>query len=245
MDRAFGKLRDALGTLGIRENTLLWYCSDNGGLPKLGSTGGRGHKGQIYEGGLLVPAFIEWPAKIPQPRTTDFRANTCDIYPTLLEVAGVKPADQPPLDGMSLVPVIEGRMEHRPKPMGFWDYRIRGIRTPSADWMAELLAAQKAGGDLEPYEASRRAAELPDPAYPLDKYPGHAAWIDGDWKLHRIEKPDGQIAWELYDLAVDPGEQHDLSADQGERVRQMQSGLDTWLRSIVRSLNGADYAPHE
>lgn len=51
MDRAFGKLRRELRTLGIHENTILWYCSDNGGLPGVGTTGGRGNKGQIYEGG--------------------------------------------------------------------------------------------------------------------------------------------------------------------------------------------------
>ncbi len=58
MDRAFGKIRDGLEDLGIRDNTILWYCSDNGALPKVGSTGGlRGNKGQVYEGGLLVPAI--------------------------------------------------------------------------------------------------------------------------------------------------------------------------------------------
>jgi arylsulfatase A-like enzyme len=64
MDRAFGKLRQELRTLGIREDTLLWYCSDNGGLPDVGVTGGRGNKGQIYEGGLRVPALLEWPARV-------------------------------------------------------------------------------------------------------------------------------------------------------------------------------------
>ena len=59
------RLRDALRDLGIRDNTILWYCSDNGALPKVGSTGGhRGNKGKVYEGGLLVPAILEWPAKI-------------------------------------------------------------------------------------------------------------------------------------------------------------------------------------
>jgi arylsulfatase A-like enzyme len=67
MDRAFGKLRRELRTLGIHENTILWYCSDNGGLPGVGATGGRGHKGQIYEGGLRVPAFLEWPARVRKP----------------------------------------------------------------------------------------------------------------------------------------------------------------------------------
>ena len=91
MDRAFGKLRDEIQRLGIRENTLLWYCSDNGALPKVGSSGGhRGNKGQVYEGGLLVPAMLEWPARIPSPRSTDVRCNSCDIYPTLLEIAGAR-----------------------------------------------------------------------------------------------------------------------------------------------------------
>lgn len=243
MDRAFGKLRDALPALGIRDNTILWYTSDNGALPKVGSTGGhRGRKGSVYEGGLLVPAILEWPVRITSPRVTHVRSNTCDIYPTLLEIAGVTVENQPPLDGVSLVPVIDGKTQAREQPMGFWDYRIPGIRTPSAQWMGELLKAQQAGGDLQPYEASRRAAELPDPAYPLDKFPGHAAWIDGDWKLHRIAKPKGAVTWELYDLAADPAEETDLATSENVRTPNMRRQLDAWLASVVRSLNGEDYA---
>ena len=64
MDRAFGRLRSELKQQGLRESTLLWYNSDNGALPKVGSTGGRrGFKSQIYEGGLLVPAIAEWPSR--------------------------------------------------------------------------------------------------------------------------------------------------------------------------------------
>ena len=81
IDRAVGKLRQELRTLGIHQNTLFWYCSDNGGLPRVGVTGGRGHKGSVYEGGLRVPAIIEWPARIPKPRSTEVPANTVDIYP--------------------------------------------------------------------------------------------------------------------------------------------------------------------
>ncbi len=243
MDRAFGKLRNALGELGIRDNTILWYCSDNGALPRVGSTGGhRGRKGSVYEGGLLVPAILEWPARIKSPRVTNVRSGTCDIYPTLLEITGVRVDNQPPVDGVSLVPIIEGRAEKRKRPIGFWNYSISGIRTPSAQWMAELLEAQQAGGDLQPYEASRRAGELPNPAYPLDKFPGHAAWIDGDWKLHRIAKPNGALTWELYNLAADPAEETDLAASQDERTRNMRRQLDAWLRGVVRSLNGEDYA---
>jgi arylsulfatase A-like enzyme len=243
MDRAFGKLRDALGPLGIRDNTILWYCSDNGALPRVGSTGGhRGHKGKVYDGGLLVPAILEWPARVPAPRMSNVRCNTCDIYPTLLDIVGVDVPNQPILDGVSLVPLIDGADQVRKKPMGFWDYTIGGISTPSAKWMGELLAAQHAGSDLEPHTSSQHASQLPAPPYPLDRFPGHAAWIDGDWKLHRIGGKQGTVTWELYDLAADPKEEHDRAASETERLQQMQGQLDEWLKSVVHSLNGEDYA---
>lgn len=242
MDRAFGKLRDSLTELGIRDNTILWYCSDNGGLPKVGSTGGRGNKGQVYDGGLLVPAILEWPARIAKPRTTKMRCNTCDIYPTLLQITGVTIDKQPPLDGISLVSLIDGTAGDQARAMGFWDYTAPGIGTPSAAWMADLWKAQQAGGDLAPHESSQRAAELPNPAYSTSSFPGHSAWTNGDWKLHRIEGKNGDARWELYNLAADPKESNDVSAAEADRVDAMRGDLDKWLVSVANSLNGDDYA---
>ncbi|WP_417735055.1 sulfatase-like hydrolase/transferase [Rosistilla oblonga] len=241
MDRAFGKLRDGLGERGLRENTILWYCSDNGALPRVGSTGGhRGLKGKVYEGGLLVPAILEWPTKIPRPRTTSVRCNTTDIYPTLLDVAGVKMENQPIVDGISLLPLIEEKVTERAKPMGFWNYAIKGIITPSAVWMGELYAAQQAGNDLPPDPASANAATLP--SEPVVHAQGHSAWIDGDWKLHRIEN-DGKAKFELYDLASDPKEENDLYAKQSQspRATEMQQALEAWLTSVDASYLGKDY----
>lgn len=240
MDRAFGRLRHELRTLGIRENTILWYCSDNGGLPNVGSTGGRGHKGQIYEGGLRVPAILEWLARIPGHRVTEVPCNTSDIYPTLLEIAGVRMAKQPPLDGISLVSLIEGRMHTRPQPMGFWDHPTGGIGTPSKKWMASLLEAQQAGKDVDDPARLRLDASEITKQYPEDRFPGHAAWLDWPWKLHRIEKKN-RVTFELYNLADDPQEGNDLSDAQPERVQSMKAPLEAWLRSVVRSLNGKDY----
>jgi arylsulfatase A-like enzyme len=244
MDRAFGSIRAQLESLGIRQNTILWYCSDNGALPGVGSTGGmRGHKGQVYEGGLLVPAIIEWPAVIKSPRQTDIRCNTCDIYPTLLDVVGLDIAKQPVLDGVSLVPLIEGQLTERTKPMGFWDYNTRGISTPSAAWMKELYDAQKSGKDLEPHPSSQAAAKLPNPPHAADDLLGHSAWIKGDWKLHRIENKQGGVTYELYNLAVDPKETRDRIDEQKELAGELKSELDDWLASVVDSLNGEDYSP--
>jgi arylsulfatase A-like enzyme len=241
MDRAFGKLRDEIGALGIRENTILWYCSDNGGLPNIGSTGGRGDKGDVYEGGLRVPGILEWPERVPSRRVTHLPCNTSDIYPTLLDIAGVRPPHQPPLDGVSLVPLLDGRMNTRPKPIGFWDYPAKGIRTPSKEWMAELLEAQAAGKDVADPARLRLDAGHIDRTYPQGTFPGHSAWLDWPWKLHRIEGDAGRVRLELYNLAEDPDESTDLANNSRVRTGIMRAALDDWLASVVRSLNGHDY----
>ena len=210
-------------------------------LPKVGSTGGRANKGKVYEGGLLVPAILEWPAKITSPRTTDVRCNTCDIYPTLVEITGAKIAKQTPLDGVSLVSLVEGKSFQRSTPMGFWDYPIKGISTPSDAWMTELFKAQQDGGDLPPNEASARAAQLPNPPYPSTEFPGHSALIDGDWKLHQIVDKKGNTKWELYDLAGDKMETTDLIEKRNDVAEKLKPRLRSWLVSVTNSLNGNDY----
>jgi arylsulfatase A-like enzyme len=240
MDRAFGKLRNELKTLGLTQNTILWYCSDNGGLRRVGTTGGRAHKGSVYEGGLRVPALLEWPARFTKPSVTNVVCNTSDIYPTLLDIAGVKMDNQPPLDGVSLLPLIDGKMESRPKPMGFWDYTIGGISTPSKKWMAELLKAQKQGKEPDNKERLRLNAAEIKKQYPIDTFPGHSAWLDWPYKLHRIQKK-GPIKFELYNLADDPMEAKDLLNELPDKVEAMKKPLNDWLVSVVRSLNGRDY----
>ena len=78
LDRQLGRLRRELREMEIADDTILWYCSDNGALPDVGSTAGlRGFKGEVYEGGLRVPAIVEWPARIPRPRATPMTTPRC------------------------------------------------------------------------------------------------------------------------------------------------------------------------
>ncbi len=242
LDRAVGQLRSALRELQVQDNTLFWYTSDNGGLQRE-SSGGRGKKGDIYEGGLRVPAIIEWPSRIPQPRVTTVPACTFDIYPTLLDLLDIAPQQQPVVDGVSLVPVIDGQADSRPRPLGFWSTGQRGISTPSAEWMRQELAAQQAGREY--FDESRRlldAGVIAD-RYGVEDFPGHAAWLDWPWKLHRIaaSKNSQQVRFELYDLQADPQEEQDLVQQQPQRVADMQAELDQWLKSVVDSLHGHDY----
>ena len=238
MDYAFGKLRSSLREMGIHEDTILWYCSDNGGLPE-GSQGGRGHKGQVWEGGLRVPALLEWPGHVDGGRATDLPSGTIDIYPTLVDMVRAKPQNQPPLDGVSLAPLLRGKMKERPRPIGFWDYPIRGHGTPAAKLMKELYDAQQAGKEISPQTFGKDPWKIKK-QYPDDTFPGHSAWLDWPWKLHRIEKKN-KTRFELYNLADDPGEKKDLAESRQNRTSAMKADLEAWLKSVVHSLNGRDY----
>lgn len=122
MDRSIGTLRAGLRKLNVADNTLFWFCSDNGGLPKIqpDTVGGlRGFKGSVYEGGLRVPSIIEWPGGIAQPRVTSHPACTMDILPTVLDVADIRHDGGRPLDGVSLKRLLTEDLTTRPQPMGF------------------------------------------------------------------------------------------------------------------------------
>ena len=126
MDRSLGKLRKFLAAEGLRENTLIWYCGDNG-VPRSGrlATPFRGEKGLVYEGGVRVPGIIEWPAAIPEGRVSDLNAVTTDTLPTLCDLVGI-PLPKRPLDGVSLKPLLDGEMEKRPQPICFWSFTAKG-----------------------------------------------------------------------------------------------------------------------
>ena len=127
MDRSIGTLRKGLREMGVAQNTLVWFMSDNGGLPRLDppSTGGlRSFKGSMYEGGLRVPAIIEWPKGISKVRITKHPAGAVDVFPTIAEVAGLEKSDLlKPQDGMSLAKLFLKEPGPRQKPLPF---RSRG-----------------------------------------------------------------------------------------------------------------------
>ena len=122
MDRSIGTLRAALREMKIADNTILWFTSDNGGLPKIKpeTVGGlRGFKGSVYEGGIRVPAIVEWPATI-KPRITTFPAVSMDIFPTLTEIIGLPESCMiKPIDGISLRNLFEKEVVTRGKPIPF------------------------------------------------------------------------------------------------------------------------------
>ena len=167
MDRSIGTLRQALRELGIADNTLLVFCSDNGGLPAIEpeTVGGlRGNKGSIYEGGLRVPGIIEWPSVI-QPRVTRYPACTMDLFPTIADILDL-PDDVfiKPVDGISLKPLFTTELTERTSPIHF---RF-GTKAALVDNHYKLLTDALAHGsfqlydlDADPQEARDLSAQQP------------------------------------------------------------------------------------
>lgn len=148
IDRNVGRLRAALRELKVAENTLLCYCSDNGGAAGPRSTGNlRGSKGTLWEGGLRVPGLIEWPSRIREPAVSDLPCSTLDLYPTILAATGTVAKDQiEPLDGVSLLPLLEGQMESRGKAIPFVSMiNTDGSHAALLDWPWKLHTDPRAG----------------------------------------------------------------------------------------------------
>ena len=245
MDRAIGVLRKHLTDSGLRDNTLLFYCGDNGTSPDaaLGEPH-RGTKGTFYEGGTLVPGLVEWPAQIKQPVRTALRASTSDLLPTLATLAG-QSLPKRPLDGIDLSPLLANEVETRPSPLFFWGFNTSVVKQaePYLDPALQTGTTplvKKAGGkatrDFENYRVTEITAAHRQ---------GTRSIIEGDFKLLIQEsggKKAGKSTLELFDLNSDPAEKTNLAAQQPERVEALQAKLRDWQESVLKSLTGADYS---
>ncbi|MEM7143514.1 MAG: sulfatase-like hydrolase/transferase [Verrucomicrobiota bacterium] len=167
LDRSVGMLREGLRALGVAENTLIWYCGDNGGLKEDPDSGGifQGHKGSLYEGGIRVPGIIEWPAAV-EPAITDFPVSTMDIMPTLVDLLEL-PSDSQlgVVDGESIVDLLHGKEPARSHGIPFLakgsaliegKYKLRNISSGrNPEWHLYDLEA-------DPGETTDIAAQNPE-----------------------------------------------------------------------------------
>ena len=240
IDRSIGHLRESLHDMGIADNTLIWFTSDNGGTanidteiiddgeereviypsncsdridPNLTSLEARtlhncyvgvdpdssghlrGFKKDFYEGGLRGSTVVEWPVGI-EPRVSNFPSGTVDIFPTMIDIAGLSPDSINKIhDGISLAGVFKEEPARREQPLGF---------RASGGWM----------------------------------------WLDNDWKIVRnpdYANEDKLIPYELYNIIGDPSEERNLIDTYPERAKQMYKQFRAWSLSVSRSALGSDY----
>lgn len=168
IDRSVGALRQGLRELGIERDTLVWYCSDNGGLNLDPNACGnlRGHKGSVFEGGIRVPAIIEWPGRI-EPSVTDFPASTMDIMPTVVDLLDLpKDAQLAVRDGESLVPLFHGDIPERSRPIPFYFHKTAALIDGDYKLLSTNIRKEEEWElyDLkrDPGETRDLAKELPD-----------------------------------------------------------------------------------
>ncbi|UUO04318.1 sulfatase [Blastopirellula sp. J2-11] len=214
MDASVGMLLEKLDELHLTENTLLVYTSDNGATQSASQEPLRGGKGGYYEGGIREPLIVRWPGVTQPGGKSDVPVINVDFYPTFLEAAGAKVPAGKILDGESLLPLLSG--EGRLKRTGiFWHFPgyldrpvIRG---------RELDV--RTGFRSRPVSVIRK----------------------GDWKLHLFHEEwqlDGgrenltaNHAVELYNLADDIGERHDLATVETDKRDDLLNDLLAWLQA--------------
>lgn len=122
MDEAIGDLLSLVEELGLAQNTLVIFLSDNGGTGVGDNTPLRGGKAQMFEGGLRVPCILRWPGVIPAGQVCDEFLTTLEIFPTLCAAAGIAPPRDIVLDGFDMTPVLAGRQKS-PREEMLWERR--------------------------------------------------------------------------------------------------------------------------
>jgi arylsulfatase A-like enzyme len=241
MDRAIGKLRTYLKKAELRENTLLWYCGDNG-TPSSGVADSplRAQKGTMYEGGIRVPGVIEWPAKIRKHRATKVNAVTSDMLPTLCALTGQALPNRP-LDGINLVPLLDGSMKRRPSPICFWGFNLsrdrRANLKPYID--PELQKGTTPLAKLMNGIATRNIVNYHHLEITEEDFNGPRVILANDYKL--VIAGSKKSDPELFHLGDDMAEERNLFMSKPALAGDLEAKLRDWQKSVLKSLRGADY----
>jgi len=203
VDDGVGRIAATLDELGLTDNTIVVFYSDNGGY--FGATDMhplRGYKGTYYEGGIRVPLFVKWPGVVGPGSRSEEPVTGVDLYPTFCAMTGTKlPADQP-RDGVNLVPLLADRVDTLGDRALFWHFP------------AYLQAGGGAGSESRDVLFRTRPCSI---------------IRAGDWKLHEYYE-DGGL--ELYNLREDIGETNNLAEKMPEKTRQLHQRLDQWRRQL-------------
>lgn len=182
MDRDIGRIVEQLKKLGIDDDTIIMFSSDNGphregqNDPDFFDSNGayRGIKRDLYEGGIRVPFVVRWPGKIEAGQVSHHISAFWDLLPTACELAGLETSEQP--DGISFLPTLLGKTQTE-HPYLYWEFFEQGGKQAvrAGKWKAvRLKVNQNPSGPLELYDLEQDpgeerniAAEYPDVAYDM------------------------------------------------------------------------------
>ncbi len=209
LDQSVGRITARLEALGIADNTMVIFLSDNGGLTRVWRNDPlRGGKGQLYEGGVRVPLIVRWPNRVQASTECSVPVHVVDFFPTFIEIAAGAVQDDQILDGVSLVPLLEGRRglsrqaiySHHP------EYVVAFAKTP---------CSMIRKGDFK-----------------LIHYFGD--YLDPEGCVPKSRTLSGRFVLgertELFNLAEDLSESRDLAAQMPEKVAELMADLRAWWK---------------
>lgn len=214
LDEGVGRLLARIKELGLAENTLVVFTSDNGGTQQSSQEPLRGNKGGYYEGGIRVPFITYWPGTIQPGGESQVPVSHVDLFPTFLSAAGAAVPTSKVLDGESLLPLLKksGTLSRHSL---FWHFPgyLDGPVTRGRESDVRL------GFRSRPLSVIRKGGWKP--------HLFHEEWqLDGG----RVKYPaNGAI--ELYDLSKDPGERTDLAAHESAKANEHLDDLLGWIKS--------------
>jgi len=188
MDDAIGKLLQKLKDEKLEDNTLIFFVSDNGGPTMQGTTINgsintplRGSKRTTLEGGIRVPFFVKWPAKLPAGKVYDNPVIQLDILPTALAAAGVEAKADWKLDGGNLLPYLTGEMKTVPHDTLYWRFgQQMAIR--KGDWkLVRYDANAESGKGVSPVRLYSLADDIGEKTDLAAKQPEKMKELQADW----------------------------------------------------------------
>jgi arylsulfatase A-like enzyme len=227
VDESVGKIYKTLGDLGLSENTILIFFSDNGGHGTYTCQEPlRGGKGMFYEGGIREPMFVHWPGTVRGGTKCDFPVIGTDFYPTFIELAGAEYPDNYPLDGESIVRLLKGKKSIKRDAI-FWHFpaylqAYEGLQEESRDKLFRT----------RPVSVIRKGN------WKLLMF--HEEWVlDGG-----RDQMDENNSVELYNLKNDLGERNNLALSKTRKRDKLLNKLIQWQKEIlapVPTLQNPDY----
>jgi arylsulfatase A-like enzyme len=227
LDHGVGLLLAKLNQLGLEQNTLVVFMSDNGGTQQSSQEPLRGSKGGYYEGGIREPLIIRWPGVVKAGSRSDVPVHNVDLYPTFLAAAGANPPPGVGLDGESLLPLLKGNAALRREAI-FWHFPGY-LDTP-------VIRGR------DPVFRTRPVSVIRKGDWKLHVY--HEEWqLDGG-----REKIATNRAVELYNIASDIGERRDLAGVERSKRDELLDDLLAWLKATNAPLpveRNPGYAPEK
>jgi len=246
IDDNLGRVLASLNELGLADGTIVIFTTDNGPNTDRFNGDMRGRKGSVHEGGVRVPLFIRWPGHIEAGMTVTQISSHIDMLPTIVELCGLPAPETLPLDGVSLVPLLEGRAADWPDRMIFTHWMggdqvlpNRGsVRTQRYRAVFERNGWQLYDMVDDPAEAKDVASEKPGV---LDKLrTAYDAWFD-DVTRAGFEPIPVPVGYAERPLVVLPGHEAFLHPEQGKGISY--GGRAGWANDWVANWTATDAYP--